>query len=70
MTEVEIDDGIYEVLEARSREKDFDETREYIEYLLKQIVEKIKKEKEQQESYTEEEEEEVKKRLRGLGYLD
>jgi predicted nucleotidyltransferase len=71
MVKVEVDDDIYSVLEARAEEKDFDETEEYVEYLLEQVVEKIKREKEQQESsYSEEEEEEVKKRLRGLGYLD
>ncbi len=71
MATVEVDDDIYSVLEARAEEKDFDDTGEYIEHLLEQVVDKIKKEKEQQESsYSEEEEEEVKKRLRGLGYLD
>lgn len=68
---IEIDDGIYEVLEARAEEKDFEETDEYIEHLLKQVVDKIKKEKEAGESsYSEEEEEKVKDRLRDLGYLD
>ncbi len=71
MANVEIDDDIYGVLEARAEEKDFDTTEEYVHYLLEQVVEKIKREKEQQESsYTEEEEEKVKERLRGLGYLD
>ena len=71
MATIEVDDDIYSVLEARAEEKDFDETDEYIAYLLKQVVEKIKREKEQGgSSYTEEEEEKVKDRLRGLGYLD
>lgn len=71
MATVEVDDDIYGVLEARAEEKDFDTTEEYVEYLLEQVVEKIKREKEQQESsYSEEEEEKVKERLRGLGYLD
>ena len=70
MTKIEIEDGIYEVLELRAEEKDFDETDEYINYVLKQIADKVKREKEQQEGYSEEEEEEVKKKLKGLGYLD
>lgn len=71
MTQVEVDDDIYEVLEARAEEKDFDTTEEYIHYLFEQIVEKIKREKQQQDSgYSEEEEEKVKNRLRDLGYLD
>lgn len=67
---VEIKDGIYEVLELRAEEKDFNETNEYINYVLKQIAEKVKKEREEQEGYSKEEEEEVKRRLKGLGYLD
>ncbi|MFB6203660.1 MAG: CopG family transcriptional regulator [Candidatus Nanohaloarchaea archaeon] len=71
MVEVEVDDDIYSVLEARAEEKDYDETEEYIEYLLDQVVEKIKREKQKEEAeYSEEEEEKVKERLRGLGYLD
>lgn len=70
MAKVDVDDDIYGVLEARAEEKDFDTTEEYIQYLLEQVVEKIRREKKQQDSYTEEEEEKVKDRLRGLGYLD
>ena len=69
MVKVDIDDDIYSVLEARSEEKDFDETDEYIHYLLKQIVEKIRKEKQGSE-YSEEEEKKVKRRLKDLGYMD
>ena len=71
MTNIEVDDDIYSVLEARAEEKDHDSTDEYIHHLLKQVVEKIKREKKSQDSsYSEEEEEKVKNRLRGLGYLD
>jgi hypothetical protein len=70
MTQIEIDDDIYSVLEARAEEKDFDETEEYIQHLLQQVVEKIKREKQSQEEYSDEEEEKVKERLRGLGYMD
>jgi hypothetical protein len=69
MANVEIDDDMYSVLEARAEEKDFDETEEYIQYLLDQIVEKIKREKQDAE-YSEEEEKKVKKRLEDLGYMD
>jgi CO dehydrogenase/acetyl-CoA synthase beta subunit len=70
MTQIEIDDDIYGILEARAGEKDFDETEEYIQHLLQQVVEKIKREKQSQEEYSDEEEEKVKERLRGLGYMD
>jgi hypothetical protein len=69
MANVEIDDDMYSVLEARAEEKDFDETEEYIHYLLDQIVEKIRREKQDAE-YSEEEEKKVKKRLEDLGYMD
>jgi hypothetical protein len=69
MANIEIDDDMYSVLEARAEEKDFDETEEYIHYLLDQIVEKIKREKQDAE-YSEEEEKKVKKRLEDLGYMD
>jgi hypothetical protein len=68
MVEVSIDDGKYEVLEARCKEKDFDDTEEYIDHLLEQIVGKIKREK-REEEYSEEEEEEVKEKLKDLGYM-
>lgn len=70
MPSVEVDDKIYEVLEARADEKDFDETDDYVRHILEQVVEKIMKEKQQTSSYSDEEEEEVKDRLRKLGYLD
>lgn len=69
--QIEIKDEIYDVLDARAEERDFEETDEYIEHLLEQVVEKIKKEKQAGDSsYSEEEEEKVKDRLRDLGYLD
>lgn len=68
---IEIDENIYEVLEARAEEKDFEETEKYIDHLLSQVVEKIKNEKSSDDSsYSEDEEEKVKQRLRDLGYLD
>lgn len=70
MTKVDIDDDLFEVLEARADEKGFDDTEGYVHHLMEQIVEKIRREKEQGSSYSEEEEEEVKKRLKKLGYLD
>ena len=67
--EIEIDEDIYRVLEARAEEKDFQETDEYITHLLEQVVEKIRKDKEgSKNSYTDEQEKEVKKRLEDLGY--
>ncbi len=68
MVKFDIEDDKYEVLEARSGEKGFEDTEEYIDHLLSQIVEKIKREK-QEEEYSEEDEEEVKQKLKDLGYM-
>lgn len=68
MTSVEIDDKKFDLLSLRAEEKDFESTEEYIDHLLSQIVEKIKKE-EQSKQYSDEQEEQVKKKLEQLGYL-
>lgn len=66
--EIEVDDSIRQVLDARAREKDFGTTEKYVNHLLQQIVDKIRKEKESKDSYSSEQEEEVKKKLEELGY--
>lgn len=68
MTKIDIDDDKYEVIEVRAKEKGFENTEKYIDHLMSQIVDKIKKETEEKE-YSEEEEEEVKKKLKDLGYM-
>lgn len=68
MASVEIDDKKFDLLSLRAEEKDFESTEEYIDHLLSQIVEKIKKE-EQSKQYSDEQEEQVKKKLEQLGYL-
>lgn len=66
MVSIEVDGDKFEVLKARGKEKGFDETEEYIDHLLSQIVEKIGKEK---QDISEEKEEEVKEKLEELGYM-
>lgn len=66
--DVEIEDQKYQILEVRAEEKGFEDTEEYIDHLLEQIVEKIRKEK-SEESYTSEQEQEVKSKLKDLGYM-
>lgn len=68
MASVEIDDSKFELLSLRAKEKDFESTEEYVDHLLGQIVEKIRKEEESKQ-YSEEQEERVKKKLEQLGYL-
>jgi hypothetical protein len=67
---VEIKQNTYKLLDARADEKDFDNTEEYIQHLLDQVVERIKNEKTESSGYSDEEEKEVKDRLKDLGYMD
>lgn len=69
---VEVNEETYKLLEVRAEEKGFDTTDEYINYVLDQVADKVRKQKQEdeKESFSEEDEEKVKKRLKGLGYLD
>lgn len=68
MVGVDIEDDKYEILKARGKEKGFDDTEQYIDHLISQIVDKIKRETEQGD-YSSEQEEEVKEKLKDLGYM-
>lgn len=70
MVPVEIDGDKADVLRARASEKGFDDLEAYVDYLMDQIVDKIRKEKQDVEAYSNKEEEKVKDRLRDLGYMD
>ncbi len=70
MTEISLDDEKAEVLKARALEKGYDTLEGYVDYLMDQIVDKIRREKQDVEGYSDEEEEKVKNRLRDLGYMD
>ncbi|MDY6777647.1 MAG: CopG family transcriptional regulator [Candidatus Nanohaloarchaea archaeon] len=68
---VKIDEDIYTLLAERAEEKDFDDTDEYVHYVLDQVADKIRRKKgRDKEGFSKEDEEKVKERLRGLGYLD
>jgi hypothetical protein len=69
---VEVPEETYGLLAKRAQDKGFDTTDEYINYVLDQVAEKAKKkmEEDEGEEFSEEDEEKVKKRLKGLGYLD
>ena len=71
---IEINDKIIEVIKKRVEESnEFDSVENYIDYILKQLVERLKNEKgagNNEQSFSKEDEEKVKERLRGLGYLD
>lgn len=66
---IEIKEEIIKELNKRIRErKDFKSIDEYINYILQQVVERIKSEK--KETFSKEDEANVKERLKSLGYLD
>ncbi len=67
---IEIDNKIAERLKKRAEEKDdFNSLEEYVNYILKQVVERLNNEEKDQE-FSEEDEEKVKQRLKSLGYMD
>ncbi len=71
---IEIPEEIIEKLKKRVDSTDeFDSVQAYVEYILKQVVERLeteKQEKDEEPAFSEEDEEKVKDRLRSLGYLD
>jgi hypothetical protein len=75
---VEINDKIIKRLKQRVKETDeFSNVEEYLDYILKQVAERLDNEKEtegepedSEEVYSEEDEKKVKERLKSLGYLD
>ncbi|MDY6788775.1 MAG: CopG family transcriptional regulator [Candidatus Nanohaloarchaea archaeon] len=69
---VEVEDDTFEILEERAGEKGFDNTDEYVNYVLNQVADKVRRKKGRNkgEGFSEKDEEKVKERLRGLGYLD
>ena len=72
---VKIKKEILAKLEKRAKESgSFKNVDEYINYVLKQVVDKLDKEglakKNKKPAYSKSDEEKVKQRLRSLGYLD
>ncbi|MFO8010210.1 MAG: CopG family transcriptional regulator [Dehalococcoidia bacterium] len=59
---------IYDAIEQRVRETEFNSVEEYVTFVLEEV---LKDDDEEEETpFSPEDEEEVKKRLRALGYLD
>ena len=69
---VEIPEETYGLLSKRAEEKGFDTTDEYVNYVLDQVADKVRKKMSEDDGkeFSEEDEEKVKERLKGLGYLD
>ena len=70
---VDINEEIAKKLQKRVDSTDeFDSVQKYVEYILKQVVERLEQEQKEDDTpaYNEEDEEKVKDRLRSLGYLD
>lgn len=63
MAKIEISDRLYKTLEKNAKEGGFKSVEEYIEFVLKELIE------EEEEDISPEEEEKVKERLKALGYL-
>ena len=58
---------LYDAIDQRVRETEFNSVEEYVTFVLEEV---LKDDDEEEIAFTPEDEEEVKKRLRALGYLD
>ncbi len=59
---------LYDRIERRVKATSFGSVDEYVIFVLEEVVKED--EQEEERAFSKEDEEEVKKRLRGLGYLD
>lgn len=66
--QVNIPDELYEKIEKSLGEFGFKTVDEYVEFVLREVLESDSSQEEQ--VFSKEEEEMIKKRLRDLGYLD
>ncbi|MCD6463609.1 MAG: CopG family transcriptional regulator [Thermotogae bacterium] len=66
--QVNIPDELYEKIEKSLDEFGFKTVDEYVEFVLREVLESDSSQEEQ--VFSKEEEEMIKKRLRDLGYLD
>ncbi len=68
---IDIKNEIAEKLKKRiDSNKDYNDLEEYINYILTEVCNKLKEKENEKKVYSAEDEERVKKRLRGLGYLE
>ena len=68
-TTITIPTTLAEKLKERIEGTGFNSLSSYVAYILRQILSSTQK-KENKEAFSEEDEEKVKKRLRGLGYIE
>ncbi|HIP25441.1 MAG TPA: CopG family transcriptional regulator [Archaeoglobus profundus] len=68
LKEVKIPAELYEKIEKRIKNTEFNSVDEYVTYVLREVLASLEEEEEQ--VFSKEEEEKVKERLRALGYLD
>ena len=66
--EIKISDELYEKIEKNLSDYGFETVDEYVEFVLKEVLED--KSEGDEQVFSGEEEEIIKKRLRDLGYLD
>ena len=68
---IEIPKEIADKIQKRVDESEFNSVSEYVEYVLKQVVDRLEEEsKPKKEAFSKEDEAKVKERLKALGYLE
>ncbi len=70
ITTISIPKTLADKLKERIKGTGFNSVSSYVTYVLRQLVSGIEMDKEKKEAFSEEDEERVKKRLRGLGYIE
>lgn len=69
--EIKIKEEIVEKLKDRVESNDeFKDIEEYVNYILEQVVKRLKSEAEEESIYSKKDEEKIREKLKDLGYLD
>ena len=67
--EINLPTDIYVGIESRAKEKEFENTSDYVVHVLKQVLENLNSNEKPHVQLSKEQEEDVKKGLKELGYL-
>jgi len=67
---IKIKKDTYDKIASRATETGFDSTDDYVEFVLKEVLNSLEDKEQPRQAYSKEDEKKVKERLRALGYLD
>lgn len=70
MPKIKVSDEVLDRIEERLPQTDFDSSSEYVEYVLRELLNKLEEKQKKEKEEEDVDEEKVRERLRSLGYLD